>query len=210
MIFFPRRLFDARTDVDAPGPDTLDGGQHVARVQPTRNHYLYRQPGRDCPIECQSGTAVRPARWTIKENRFRRGTFSSARHRRRSRRRMAFEPDAQVARGSRRAVRRREVGSTSSFSCATMRRITAGSSLTKTPTFQICGGRSASQSSVSRIGVACALAIKVEAQSGGAELDRGLGVLAIGDAADLHEHKRRTASAGSPDFMRCSPTRNAE
>src|SRR4051812_22248854 len=46
-----------------------------------------------------------------------------------------------------------------------------------------------------------------------AALDRGRGVVLIRDAADLDDHSltsRRSSASGSPDFMRCSPTRKAE
>ena len=60
--------------------------------------------------------------------------------------------------------------------------------------------------------VARARRIEDEAERACAGLDRGQRVFAIGDAADLDEHQAtssRSARAGSPDFTRCSPTRNA-
>src|SRR5262249_14801815 len=60
-----------------------------------------------------------------------------------------------------------------------------------------------------RIGISGTLAIEIEAYCRRAEFDCALGILAVGDSADLHEHRRRRASAGSPDFIRCSPTKNA-
>src|SRR5258705_37559 len=57
-----------------------------------------------------------------------------------------------------------------------------------------------------------ALRIEVEPDGIGAACDRGRGVFLVGDAADLEDHAPTSlpsAAAGSPDFIRCSPTRNA-
>ena len=70
--FFAGRFFDARADIDAPRPDALDGGQHVAGVKAARDHHFYRQAGGHGPIERQSGAAVSPSRGTIEQNRLHR------------------------------------------------------------------------------------------------------------------------------------------
>ena len=60
--------------------------------------------------------------------------------------------------------------------------------------------------------VARAARVEIEAHGGSAGLDGGGGVGLIGDAADFQNHAAtscRRAATGSPDFMRCSPTRNA-
>src|ERR1035441_6997229 len=60
--------------------------------------------------------------------------------------------------------------------------------------------------------IAWAARVEVEAEGGGAAFDRRRGVRLAGDAADLEDHAATnapSAAAGSTDFMRCSPTRNA-
>ena len=60
--------------------------------------------------------------------------------------------------------------------------------------------------------VARAFGVEIEADGGGAGGNGGVGVGLVGDAADLEDHAATSccrAAAGSPDFMRCSPTRKA-
>jgi hypothetical protein len=60
--------------------------------------------------------------------------------------------------------------------------------------------------------VARAAPVEIEADGGGATRDSRGGVLLVGDAADLEDHAATSffkAEEGSPDFIRCSPTRKA-
>src|SRR5205823_220540 len=59
--------------------------------------------------------------------------------------------------------------------------------------------------------VARALRIEIKSQGSGSRVDGRQRVFAIRDAADLDDHaiSALSAVAGSPDFIRCSPTRNA-
>src|SRR6516225_6434992 len=60
--------------------------------------------------------------------------------------------------------------------------------------------------------VARASRVEVETDGGGTGGQRGGGVFGVGDAANLENHAAPNwarAAAGSPDFIRCSPTRKA-
>ncbi len=87
----------------------------------------------------------------------------------------------------------------------------AGVSLTKMPTRRTprAVGISAarSRSDVPRAGQA-----EIEADRVGAGIDGRRRVIRVGNAANFDDHaaiSSRNASAGRPDFIRCSPTRNA-
>ena len=68
MVLLSGRLFNARAHVDTPGPDALDRGKNVARVQATGDHHFHWQPGGHRPIESQPTATVGFPGGTVEQN----------------------------------------------------------------------------------------------------------------------------------------------
>ena len=214
VVLFARLAFDARAGVHTPGVRQFDGARHIGSIQAASYDDRLGRLRRAAPIECLAGAAVQVAGRAIQQE----GLGGS----------VAIDRETEVCRHARRfpygdrlriAVR--------GFLAMQLRHVQRRNArglfhprgrLVHKHAHAPHARRRFNAGGSFRREIARAARVEVEADGRGARIDGGGSIFLIGDAADFEngasgENHGATnfasAAAGSLDFMRCSPTRNA-
>ena len=208
--FFPGERFDARAGIDAPGLGERDGARDVGGIEAAGHDDAMAGVAGEGPIEGVSGAAVEFGGGAVEQEGFGGAIVQVRKIEVRGDARGFPDGDGGGVLGGRFvAVQLGHVegGKARDFGDARRGFVDEDADAADAGGGDAGGGFGRD--------VARAFGVEVEADGGGAGGNGGVGVGLVGDAADLEmalDHAAtsfRRAAAGSPDFMRCSPTRKA-
>src|ERR1019366_8250079 len=207
MVLLPRRGLDARAGIDAPGLGQRDGARDVGGIQAAGHDDAMAGAASQIPIEGEPGAAVEFGGGTVEQQGIGGAIVQLRKIEIGGDARGFPDSDAGGILGGRFvAVQLRHVERGKAGDLRDSRRGFVDEHAHAEGTRRGDAGRGFGRE-VSR-----ALGIEVEADGGGATGNGGIGVGLVGDAAHLEHHAAtsfRRAAAGSPDFIKCSPTRKA-